>query len=227
MKRGLKKGLAIASASVVGLTGLIGVLHMPFGRSLLMKLGGCPIVRISPEQLEQVQNAAVTRGTADATGNAPARPALGFVLEKTTIDEVHAWIDSKGLKCNDDLGDTLIMCPNVPAATVGQQGPDLSSLEFGFRASTKVLRVVSTFRNKMSREQTLALMHDRDGELTRQLGAPKELGHPDLQAPASNAYLVTYNFKDYEAKEQAAEISSGFTLAEHYISQVTPAATAN
>ena len=227
MKRGLKKGLAIASASLVGMTGLIGALHMPFGRSLLMKIGGCPIERITPAQLEQVQNAAVNNATADATDNAPARPALGFVLEKTTIEEVHAWIDRKGLTCKNDLGDTLIMCPGVPAATVDQQGPDLASLEFGFRPGTKVLRLVSTFRNKLSREQTLDLMHARDEELTRQLGKPTEQGHPDLAAPASNAYLVTYNFKDYLAKEQAAEIGSGFTLAEHYISQVTPVGTAN
>jgi hypothetical protein len=227
MKRGLKKGLAIASASVVGMTGLVGVLHMPFARSLLMKIGGCPVVRMSPEQLEQVQNAAVKQATADATGVAPVRPALGFTLEKTTVDEVHAWIDRKGIKCDDDMGDTIIVCPNVPAAIVGQTGPDLAALEFGFRPSTKTLRVVSTFRNKMSREQTLDLMHARDEELTRQLGKPVERGHADLHAPASNAYLVTFNFKDYEAKEQAAEIATGFTFAEHYISQVAQPSSAN
>ena len=220
MKRGLKKGLAITTGSLVALTGLVGVLHMPFARSVLMKVGGCPIQRLTPEQLEQVQNAAVARLTDLAAADAPARPALGFSLEKTTPDEVHAWIASKGLTCKDDMGGTLIVCPGLPAAAVGQQGPDLASLEFGFRTSPKVLRVVSTFRNHMSREQTLQLMHDRDDDLTRQLGAPKVVGQPDLQSESSAVYAVSYNFKDYLAREQASELGSGFTLAEHYISQV-------
>ena len=97
MKSGLKKALAITSASLVGMTGLIGVLHMPFGKSLLMRLGGCPIVRMSPEQLEQAQNAGMANATVNATAVAPVRPALGFVLEKTTPDDVHAWIASKGI----------------------------------------------------------------------------------------------------------------------------------
>jgi hypothetical protein len=220
MKSGLKKGLSIATASLVGLTGLVGVMHMPFARSLLMKVGGCPITQATPEQLEQAQNASAAVRVAQANGEAPTKPALGFVLDKTTPDDVHAWTDRKGLTCSDVVGGAVITCLNVPAATIGQTGPDFTELQFTFHPNPRTLRVVSTFRSHLTRQDTLALMHTRDAELSRELGKPTDIhGQPDLQSQASAAYLLTYNFKDYLADEQATELPSGFALAEHYMSQ--------
>ncbi len=223
MKNGLKKGIAITTASLVGVTALVGVMHMPFARSFLMKVGGCPIVQATPEQLEQAQNAAATTRAASATEVAPMKPALGFVLEKTTADEVHAWIASKGLTCSDDVGGSIISCLNLPASAVGEQGPDIAQLQFAFHIKPQTLRLVSTFRQNMSRSDALAVMQARGAELTRELGAPNKVyGQPTLHAePKSAAYAVTYNFKDYLANTQAAELGSGFTIAEHYISQGT------
>ena len=69
---------------------------------------------VSPEQAEQVRSETARKWAGDDP--APARPALGFELDKTQPKDVHAWAAKHGFTCKDERDGALLRCTNVPAA---------------------------------------------------------------------------------------------------------------
>ena len=85
--RRVRRGGLTGAAVIAFLIAAVGVLHTPVGRPLLAKLGvGCPITKATPEQIDHARTipAAAYLGKA----RAPARPALGFTFEGTTLADV-------------------------------------------------------------------------------------------------------------------------------------------
>jgi hypothetical protein len=79
---GLAGALAAATLGV-------GALHLPAARPLLALIGACPVGRASASEIEDARRIALRSLRGDT--RAPARPALSFELERTTLDDVRAW----------------------------------------------------------------------------------------------------------------------------------------
>ena len=133
-----KRALTGAGATLGSLVLLGGVLHMPFARGLLMRIGGCPMAsEVSPAELDRVHQGALAQDRGEAL--APAKPAFGFDLGKTTRADVIAWAAREGARCQKDRGNE-IRCDRVPASAVGTAAEGtLASLSFGFNAQGRVV----------------------------------------------------------------------------------------
>src|SRR5262245_31324707 len=126
----MKKLIFVSTAVPVFAFGLIGALHLPFARPLLSAIGvGCP-AKASPEEVEHARlaSAKASRGAAPS----PERFALGFALDRTTRDEVDAWVSKHALSCKDAQRGTLLKCAGVPPEVVGQSGAAIDDLSFLF-----------------------------------------------------------------------------------------------
>jgi len=91
----------------------LAALHAPFARTVLARIGGCPVGRASAAEIEAARKsaAAPNRGERDA----PARPAAGFALDVTTRADVDAWARSHGVSCREKRERALLACADVPA----------------------------------------------------------------------------------------------------------------
>ncbi len=198
--------------------GLIGVMHMPFARNLLRSAGGCPfpttdrvLTSVEAEALRQK-----TLAPAKSLGTAPARPALGFVLEKTTRAEVSSWAASHHLTCTSDRHSSGVTCQNVPAGALPEPGSTQvrGSLLLGFDPNDKLVSV-----HYMSRDASRERVISRSDEATRMLAALStpitQTGNPTLDRALSQSRR-SIAFRDYTAELSATNMGSAYALSESY-----------
>jgi hypothetical protein len=179
-------------------------------------------VEPSAQEIDKAHQGALAKER--GTETAPARPAFGFALDKTTRSEILAWAEQARVACQRDRG-ALIRCNAVPASAVGApdvQGP-ITSLSFAFNAQDKLVDV-SSMRMHMTPSAGLAAVTDITGSLTRQLGEPhKHLGAFDLehlsQKSVAGLSNIAYRFRDYAVDIVTMSFDSdGLVLREHYAS---------
>lgn len=219
MRMPKKKPLFITAGALGASVALIGALHMPFARGLLMRVGGCPFGQASLAEVEPARNAAVAaeRGSAAA----PARPALGFDLDRTTADDVRRWAHAAGVACAD-VREGLVSCKNVPAVALGLSASEGSVGELNLGFSTKGRLVdVSTMRMHLASAQ---VARDVEQRLATAVGAPQQTtGSFDdshlAAAGAESLAAVRYRYRDYFADVIAMRFGAdGLVLREHYLS---------
>jgi hypothetical protein len=209
--RRVRPWLVTAAAALAVATLGVGLLHMPWARPLLARLGGCPASRATPQQVETAQRRAWR--TLRGTGSAPDRPALGFALERTTLLDVKAWAQARGLACEVVRGGSLLRCEGVPASAlrVGAAGV-YDDVAFGFRVRDQRLVNVTALRTGLAAEDAAAQLRDVAACLERALGAP-------AQKAAGAAAFVVYRYADYLADVTAMQLPSrGHAVREHYMS---------
>ena len=207
-------------AAVIGFgsTAVIGAMHMPIFRAVLMRVGACPVARVTPAQVEQARNKALQkRRGADP---APARPAFGFVLERTSFDEVRVWARAHGIACESSRNDSLLKCDAVPASALAWPGgATLDEVAFGFRLADHHLVNLTTLSSGLDPQSARARFTRRADALTNELGAPAAksatAGAWDARAPL----FVSYRFNNYIAEVTAMALPErGVVLREHYVS---------
>lgn len=215
MKRA-KKVIVWAAIGCASLTGGIGVLHMPFARSLLMRAGGCPAAYVTPKQVELAREQALRDARGEA--KAPHRPALGFPLERASLADVRAWAEAARLACSDALGETTLTCGAVPSASVGELAslPPLDEVTFVFDTTSKVLTGITTFRRRLPASTASVAFSFAEGELRRALGAPTRA--EGLSSPReSSTAVLAYAFRDYVASVTATPLSGGVAVRAEYL----------
>ena len=214
---------AIWSGSIAGaIVLLVGLLHTRVGRPLLgqLGLGGCPVAA-SAEDVEHARmaSARATRGIAQS----PSRPALGFQLDSMTRGDVEAWAERHHIACESARSDTLLRCARVPADAIGEAGPEVDALTFGFVPKTLKLVNITAVRHGLDGEHAATQMETIASHLRSELGAPeKALGDRTatyLSGGDLRTAIVTYRFADYIADVTATNIPGrGLMLREHYMS---------
>lgn len=214
-------------AAALLLTGIVGVLHMPFAAPFLRSVfpSICPMKRGTPEQIDRAHALAVAAIQSSGTTAAPARPALGFELDKSTKADLDAWAAKHKVSCASIAGNaTLQKCTAVPAAAVGQP-ESLGALEevtFEFQ-STGALVNVQTLRRHLSPAQAAAAVSVLEQDAASVLGAPTTVGGEPTAEHLSRGLLATYvavhHFTDYRATVSATNLAStGMMVREEYIS---------
>lgn len=215
-------------AAALFLTGLVGVLHMPFATSLLRKISPaslCPITHGSAAQIDRAHAIGGAAIRASATTIAPARPALGFELDKTTRADLDAWASKNGLSCENIGGNAnLRRCSDVPASAIGE--PDrlgtLEEVSFELRSSGELVDV-ETLRRQLTPEQAAVVAAQLERTAASELGAPTQSGGEADSAHLGHGFLASYvaehTYSDYRATVSATNMGkSGVMVREQYLS---------
>lgn len=214
----------VAVGAVIVATGLIGLAHAPFARSLLMSLGGCPMAgaRMTPVQAERARHMAL--GEDRATTSAPARPALGFALDSTTLGDARAWAHRQDVDC-DDARPGLMKCVAVRPEALGLPATQgrIDELSLEFDPNDRLVNM-TTFRSHLTPAVASTEAHAIVASLAGTLG-PAATRAGDFEASsfgaakAGSLSAVAYRFGDYVADVTAMDApSSGPSIREHYMS---------
>jgi hypothetical protein len=213
----LRKLVVSSAGFLVVATAAIGFLHTKPGRPLLMKLAGvagCPMGKASPARVEEVRRAAVLRDRGPSP--APARPALGFALDATTIADVRAWAKGAGVDCAEEREGTLVQCADVPAVAVGRPSWEgkIAQVSFGFSPGGPLVDVAVLYNHRAAEESARIALEGK-ASLERDLGEP-QINAGSFASTGTTATL-SYRFHDYEANMTASKIpGSGYAVREQY-----------
>jgi hypothetical protein len=220
----VRRTLAKVAGGLAGATLAIGALHMPFARGLMMRIGGCPFAgaKMTPAQLDHARHMALAgrRGTTDA----PARPALVFALDSTTLADVHSWAARERVDC-DDVRAGLVTCTDVVARAVGRDdgAGTIDELALGFDAHGHLVNV-TTLRSGLEPDAAARAGGGIVSSLEASLGAPDRKAGDFVtahlaQAGAASLATRSYRYGDYVADVTAVRVPrSGLALREHYMS---------
>lgn len=204
--------------AVVGvLTVLMGFLHTKAGRPWLMRLAGiagCPMGQANAAQVDAARRGALAKDR--GTQIAPARPALGFALNKTTLAEVRSWAEREHVDCEEERERTIVRCSDVPAPATGRavELGTMTELLFGF-APHGPLDSVTVLYSRRSAGDASRIARSIESSLTQSLGPP-----PSRAGAFDNAgttATLAYRFRDYEAELTMSPVSgSGHVVREAY-----------
>jgi hypothetical protein len=215
-------------AGALFLTGLVGVLHLPFATSLLRKISPaslCPITHGSAAQIDRAHAIGGAAIRASATTTAPSRPALGFELDKTTRADLDAWAEKHGLSCTSIGGnESLRRCADVPASAVGEADGlgMLEEVSFELRSSGELVDV-ETLRRQLTPERAAVVASELEATAATTLGAPTQSGGEAKSVHLAHGFLSSYvaehTYSDYRATVSATNMGKpGVMVREQYLS---------
>ena len=220
----LRRAAAALAGFLAVATAVIGVLHTPFARPLLMRLGGCPMYgkQMTAAQMDRARGLGVSGNR--GTRSAPTRPALGFALDVTTLADVHAWANREHVDC-EDVGAALVTCSHVTPVALGRPGVEgsIDELGLGFDVHGHLVNV-TTLRTHMKSGDAANSARDVALLLSGALGpADKANGTFDANrlavAGIDSLATVRYRYADYFADVTAMTLpASGASVREHYMS---------
>jgi len=219
------KQVAIGLAAVLAVgTGAIALLHAPFAKSALVAMGECPAKRVTAADVEtaRVDSVRKTRGKASAK----ARPALGFVLEDSTPDDIRSWALKNNVECKESREGLGFACVNVPSSALPDREASegvVTSLHMNFRPGDKKLVNLSLTSANLDAQNAVDRMARRAATLQAALGPPtKEAGELSVERFAAGNMAtasVRHVYRDYEAKVSATALEpSRVMLVEQYLS---------
>jgi hypothetical protein len=218
--------VALALFAVISLAiGVIGWLHTATGRVAYARVFGasCPVGRASAQDVERgrVHVARAVRGTTRAA----ERPALGFVLDRTTRAEVDQWASRNGVECRERRERTLLLCGVTSASAVGREGPSFDEVTFAFTPGALRLVNLTAVRYRLSPDEAVRHVTTLEARMRASVGAPsRRAGELDAQHLGSGPYATSaiyYAFSDYVADVTATNIpTQGVLVREHFMSAV-------
>jgi len=220
----LRRAARLLAAGLCISTLAVGVLHTPPARKLLMRFGGCPVrgARMTAEQMDNARWIAVSANRGDMA--APVRPALGFVLDVTTLAEVHSWGKREHVACEDARAG-LVTCTHVSPAALGSPmaREPIDELALGFDARGHLVNI-TTLRSHLTPTAAARASRDIGIWLEANLGsAGKKGGTFETRrlslSGAESLATVHYRYRDYFADVTAMNLpESGPSIREHYMS---------
>jgi hypothetical protein len=201
----------------------IGLLHTPWGKPLLMKIGGCPVGKASAAEIEQVRSQAVaaTRGQ----GTAPARPAIGFSLDASTPEDVRAWAKANDVSCTEKREGMFLACKNVPVAALPDRESEpgtVDDVSFAFRPRDRALVNVTVTWYSLPAPLAASRTTSSTARLEGTIGSPTtRAGDATAEHLGSGSFATattTWRFADYQAEITATSFGRGVAVREHYVS---------
>ncbi len=213
------KKIGILLALPVAAVAFMGLAHTKVGRPLLSAFGssrvGCPVstANASPQQLED-QRAATMKAQRGAE-RARARPALSFVLTRSTKTDVAAWASARGVTCTDELAQTALRCRDVPT----DAGP-IRDLYMRFEPSGALV-AVDAIRGAQSGDAAIALVDAIAATIVRDAGAASatrgESSGAMLERDTYASRAIEFRFRDYSADVSATNMGEqGLVVREQY-----------
>lgn len=158
------------------------------------------------------------------TGVAPARPAMVFTIDDTTLDQAQHWARDNRLACDQPRAGAF-RCNDVPAQALGLQPSPGSNAEVWlmFDGGGKLVNA-TTWRSHLAADVAAKMADQIAASLASRLGQPmKAFGGFDPQHlsnhTADSVGTLSYHFGDYVAEVGAVNLpNSGVAVREHYVS---------
>jgi hypothetical protein len=176
-------------------------------------------VKSTPAQKE-AERLAFSR-THQGPGVVAARPALGFILDVTTQDDVKAWASTHGVSCVSPKAGPDLECSSIPDELLpeAERGAGLSSLWLNFGARRTLTSVVAV-RNASNAEVISHAFSALKADVTREAGPPTSSAGEGTASELSSGLLVEssveYRFQNYYALAHVANMGRAFVLTEEY-----------
>jgi hypothetical protein len=150
MKRSSKRWLSWIIGSTVAFFALTGLAHTSYGlRTIAWVTGsdGCPFGHdkqkpaLTAAAAEDLRVQAITTA-ARSTEPAPARPALGFVLDSQHRADILAWTQAHSILCKTDRSGAGMRCDQVDGTSLPSPIADIRGvLAFGFDTADRLVSV--------------------------------------------------------------------------------------
>jgi hypothetical protein len=219
---GLRRLLLAAGGATLVVFGLAAFAHTPAGRPLLGLLGRCPVALPGtlPAAEREAGRSAAIRTFRGATP-AEARPALQFVVGKTTRAEVAAWATGNGVSCLLERSGATLTCARVPLALLPQpyRGAALDEMTLRFDPSDRLVALV-TRRSGLDADAARATQQAIAADLEARVGKPYlSVGDPSSLAGSSALAQIRteFRFSDYYASAVASRMGKSITVYEEYM----------
>jgi hypothetical protein len=228
-RRLVRWGLGTGGGLLI-LTAAIGLLHTPWARPLLARIGGCPVSRVSAAQADALRLRGLAR-TLTGSRPAPLRPALGFALDRTTAADVTRWAATARVACRPKhIGLLTLHCAGVPRAALptrdrpagavtAELPATIEDLAFTFSPTGRLVSV-DAFTRSVPAGEARAAYAAATADLGAALGAPTD--EAGGAAPESLALFAgarrRYRFSDYAAILSLSRLPSGLAVREQYLS---------
>lgn len=210
---------AVAAGAAVGFVGVMGVLHTPYGRPLMRRLGmACPATKVSPAQVEALRLRAVAKMRGDLPS--PSRPALGQTLDVSRAVEVSAWTRAHHLGCVEKARPVHTLTCTGAAVPPAQdpKAPPVDQIVFAFAPDGRLVSV-DRLRSTLTPVEATRLFGQAADQLLAALGPGQVVGDasPDYLAGGSmHAARLAYRFSDYLATVTAMNVGGRIVMHELY-----------
>ncbi len=208
MSHRLLRALGATAAVLLLTTGVVGLLHVPAFRAVLMAAGGCPIggdASASPAQREATRRMAL-QGERGVT-TAPVTSFFGLSLGTTTRAEVEQRVE--GATCTANASDLVLECLSNNLSDFGVDAPGTTF--FRFDAQQHLVAVV-VMPKRVSLDGSLRAFEHFSTTLTAALGpAHRNTGNADAQAlaPLMAQARREHHFSDLITRVVASNLGDG------------------
>ncbi|MBA2545021.1 MAG: hypothetical protein H0V17_35590 [Deltaproteobacteria bacterium] len=234
MKRSSKRVVKWIVGSVVAFFALTAFAHTSVGLSAIAWVtgsDGCPFGHdqktpaLTAAAAEDLRVHAITRAEHPAAEPAPARPALGFVLDTTRRAEVLAWATQHSIACRTDRSGAGIRCDHVDGAWLPSPLADIRGVaSFGFDTADRLVSVTFETASTTPKARVLEVAGEAMSTLEQQLGA-RSLGD-SLAAPAFIRRETRVAYADYVATVVASNAGKRWMSMQTFQSIPKPALAA-
>jgi hypothetical protein len=211
----MRRALLRTTVAGLALVAVVGLLHMPAFRPLLMSVAGCPFPTsgrtLSAREAEELR--VHTFAPVRASTRAARMPALGFALGKDTRASVAAWARNRQVACAPDKHGASLRCEHVRARDLGEPSEAVGLLGLGFDARG-VLVSVQFALEEPSRDRALALAREAERTLS-QAGKAVPLRAGNLEGMLSQRHTLVAA-RDYRGEVMATRMGQGYVVAQSY-----------
>ncbi len=214
----------IAAATCISVAA-IGWMHTSQGREVLAKLGiGCPVNSIDSHVVLAIQQKAISRERGLTA--APARPALGLLLDRSTEAQVAEKMAQENVHCDElSRGLLYLRCRSVPVQLLGTNGPPVSEIWFSF-SPAHTLMAINLYRRDMTEPEARQSWRIAVENLRHDLGIPTSTSGDTTLASFTEKPIavarVNYAYSDYVAIVTASHMPyGGLAVREQYMSART------
>lgn len=218
----MRKVAIYGLGGLMALTALTGLAHTPTGLAAIAWITGsegCPFggdeSPITARRAEELRVAALVAQGGARTA-APARPALGFELDRDLRSDITRWASEHRVSCKGDRSGAGLRCLDVAFSDLPSALPTpvRGVVSFGFDADDRLVSVQlqSATGTPMPALQQLAgaAMTQLEG-----LGGAAVSGDP-LDAASFAHRRVRVGFADYHGEVMATNLGRRWTVVETY-----------
>ncbi len=209
--------LAVLAGLTTAFIGMVGLLHTPYGRPLMRRMGvACPATKVSPAQAEAVRLRAVA--TLRTEVPSPARPALGQELDVSRARDVLAWTRARGLACVESSRPSHTLKCEGPSGAGAFLDPVADQVVFAFAPDGRLVSV-DRLRSTLTAAEASRLFGRAAAQLAAALGPGQLVGDatPEYLAGGSmHAVRLAYRFSDYLATVAAVNVAGRIVMHEQY-----------
>jgi hypothetical protein len=212
-----RRWVRLALGSIVAFVALTGLAHTSYGlRAIAWVTGsdGCPFgggkQPLTAQRAEELRLARVARGESTA----PARPALGFALDKDHRADVLAWAARHGVSCSEDKSHAGLRCVDVPGDALPAPVAIRGVVMFGFAPDDRLVSVQHQSASATPRPEVAAVAGRAMAEL-EPLGRTQTIGDA-LDAERFVHRRTSLAFADYRADVVASNLGKRWTVIQTY-----------